>query len=136
MAHQLTDVDAANELRMLRGVVRGLEEELATSQAKHQRLMMKRTKQCRLLIEEVSIPIDSNRVWIGPAFVTSIGVLCWCLGCSVMGYKSRWGRELQFSNKQCYKFRTEFHQHSCKFVTWQIIAARDLSFQFCQHRWF
>jgi len=49
-----TDVDMAKELRMLRGVVRSLEEELTTSQAKHQRLMMKRSKQCQILIDEVS----------------------------------------------------------------------------------
>ena len=51
------DTDAAQELRMLRGMVRSLEEELTTSQAKHQRLMLKRSKQCRLLIDEVSIVI-------------------------------------------------------------------------------
>ena len=51
------DTDAAQELRMLRGMVRSLEEELTTSQAKHQRLMLKRSKQCRLLIDEVSIAI-------------------------------------------------------------------------------
>jgi len=50
----MTDGDVANELRLLRGMVRSLEEELSTSQAKHQRLMMKRNKQCRLLIDEVS----------------------------------------------------------------------------------
>ena len=43
----------AKELRMLRGMVRSLEEERQASQAKHQRLMMKRSKQCRLLIDEV-----------------------------------------------------------------------------------
>jgi len=48
------DSDAAEELRMLRGMVRSLEEELTTSQANHQRLMLKRSKQCRLLIDEVS----------------------------------------------------------------------------------
>jgi len=55
IGRQQTDADVVNELRMLRGLVRSLEEELATSQAKHQRLVMKRTKQCRLLIDEVSI---------------------------------------------------------------------------------
>jgi len=50
----MTDGDVANELRLLRGMVRSLEEELSTSQAKHQRLMAKRNKQCRLLIDEVS----------------------------------------------------------------------------------
>jgi len=48
------DSDAAEELRMLRGMVRSLEDELTASQAKHQRLMLKRSKQCRLLIDEVS----------------------------------------------------------------------------------
>jgi len=49
----IADGNAVRELQMLRGMVRSLEEELATSQAKHQRLMLKRSKQCRLLIEEV-----------------------------------------------------------------------------------
>ena len=48
------DTDAAQELRMLRGMVQSLEEELTTSQAKHQRLMLKRSRQCRLLIDEVN----------------------------------------------------------------------------------
>jgi len=39
---------------MLRGMVRSLEEERQTSQAKCQRLMMKRSQQCRLLMDEVS----------------------------------------------------------------------------------
>ena len=47
------DDTAAKELRMLRAMVRSLEEERQASQAKHQRLMMKRSKQCRLLIDEV-----------------------------------------------------------------------------------
>lgn len=48
-----TNGDMAKELQMLRGMVQSLEEELSTSQAKHQHLMMKRSKQCRLLIDEV-----------------------------------------------------------------------------------
>ena len=44
----------AEELRMLRGMVRSLEEERQASQAKHQRLAMKRSTQCRLLIDEVN----------------------------------------------------------------------------------
>ena len=51
-----TDDAAAKELRMLRDVVRSLEEELQTSRAKHQRLMIKRSRQCRLLMDEVKNP--------------------------------------------------------------------------------
>ena len=47
------DSGVNKELRMLRGLVRSLQEQLTASQAKHQRLMMKRSQQCRLLIDEV-----------------------------------------------------------------------------------
>jgi len=58
------DGDAAQELRMLRGMVRSLEEELTTLQAKYQRLMLKRSKQCRLLIEEVSKHVVCNTSYV------------------------------------------------------------------------
>ena len=48
-----SDDVAGQELRMLRGMVRSLEQELQTSRVKHQRLIMKRNKQCRLLLDEV-----------------------------------------------------------------------------------
>jgi len=48
-----TDGDVAKELRMLRNMVRSLEDDRRTSQAKYQRMMMKRGQQCRLLIDEV-----------------------------------------------------------------------------------
>jgi len=47
---------ATKEIRMLKTVIKNLEEELTVSRTKHQRSTARRNQQCQQLSEEVSIP--------------------------------------------------------------------------------
>ena len=49
------DSSSKKEIRMLKTVIKNLEEELATSRLKHQRLANKRNQQYRQLVEEVTV---------------------------------------------------------------------------------
>ena len=51
-----TDGVATKEIRMLKSVIKNLEEELTMSRTKHQRSTAKRNQQCQQLSEEVRLP--------------------------------------------------------------------------------